>query len=122
MSPFIHFSKKEHLFETVKEGNDIKYNFEFQNLGKKPLVISNASSACSCTFAEFPLAPVMPGQKGEIKALFTTKGFYGTQVKTINVTSNAENELIQLKIRGTVTEVEAFAKEREEKDQAMGKG
>jgi len=112
---YIVFNEMEHAFETVKEGENIKHKFEFQNLGKKPLVISNASSACSCTFAEFPLEPIMPGQNGEISALFTTKGFYGKQVKTINVTSNAENDLIQLRITGLVQEVEAFSKEREEK-------
>ena len=90
-------------FGTVKEGDVVEYSFKFKNTGTKPLVISEAQASCGCTVAEKPVAPILPGETGTIKAKFNTDKKPGEAHKNITVVSNAVPEFPPLLIKGTVT-------------------
>jgi Protein of unknown function (DUF1573) len=84
----IAWTQTEKDLGTIEEGQKIEIAFEFTNKGKKPLVIKNVTATCGCTVPEIPKEPVMPGQKGLIKAVFDSQGRAGANQKTISVDAN----------------------------------
>lgn len=100
----IHFPEEKHNFGTIKEVNGpVAYHFEFINKGQSPLIIKDVEATCGCTTPEWTKKPIMPGQKGSIKAIYDPKNRPGTFEKTITVTSNAQNKnKYTLKISGEV--------------------
>ena len=55
---------------------EIKLDFPFVNSGNEPLIITSASGNGSAT-AEYPKNPIIPKQKGVIKAKFTRFRYTG---------------------------------------------
>jgi hypothetical protein len=94
-----------HDFGTLKEGPEATYVFKFKNVGKQPLIITNASASCGCTVPVFEKSPVLPGKTGEIKVTYNTAGRGGQPFnKTVFITSNAASEkpTYEIFIKGTV--------------------
>jgi len=77
--------------------------FTYTNTGDADLVISSASASCGCTVPKFDKKPVPPGRSGTIEVIFDTSGREGVQTKTVVVQSNAENNLVILRIIADVT-------------------
>lgn len=98
--PIISFERLTHDFGKVYDGRSVSYEFVFVNTGKTPLILSNVQPSCGCTTPEWPREPIMPGQKGKIKAIYTAGTFRGAFNKSINVSSNASQSPIQLIIKG----------------------
>ena len=99
----INFSDRAHDFGTIKEVNGaVSYDFEFVNAGTAPILIKNVESSCGCTSPQWSKQPVLPGQKGFVKATFDPKDRPGFFDKTITVYSNAKPTVVELKIKGTV--------------------
>ncbi len=96
------FEVTEHDFGTVTEGELATKVFAFKNVGDAPIVISNVKASCGCTTPEWPKEPVMPGETGQIKAVYNSKNRPGAFFKTITITSNATEPNAMLKIKGTV--------------------
>ena len=53
----------------VKRGEKRKFSFTFTNTGDEDIVI-DLVSACECTTTDYPVLPIKPGKKGEIKVVF----------------------------------------------------
>ena len=88
-------------YGTIEKGADGERIFEFTNTGNAPLIISNAKSTCGCTVPNWPKAPIMPGETGEIRVKYDTKRVNPIR-KTITVTSNADTPSVALKIKGLI--------------------
>jgi len=99
--PVIKFEKIEHDFGKIKEGTMAVHQFVFYNNGKTALVLTNVKASCGCTTPEWPKEPILPGQKGVVKAAFNSYGRPGTFMKFITVISNAGPE-VTLTIKGEV--------------------
>lgn len=99
--PVISFEKLSHDFGKVYDGKSVSYEFVFVNTGKVPLILTNVQPSCGCTTPEWPREPIMPGQKGRIKAIYTAGTFRGAFNKSISVVSNAEQSPVQLIIKGS---------------------
>ncbi|MGB3618462.1 MAG: DUF1573 domain-containing protein [Catalinimonas sp.] len=87
----IQFEEKSHDFGDIKQGEVVTYTFNFENVGKAPLVLSNVQTTCGCTATDWPRDPIMPGAKSSITARFNSTGKMGRQNKVITVISNAGN-------------------------------
>lgn len=92
------FSKPEHDFGKVKAGEKVGCIFSYSNTGDADLVIASASASCGCTVPKYDRKPVPPGGSGTIEVVFDTAGREGIQTKTVVVQSNAENNLVILRI------------------------
>ncbi len=75
-------------FGQVAEGSKAEHTFRFQNTGDTLLVISKVNSSCGCTAALVSAQELAPGEWGELKTTFNSRGFRGTVSKTIYVYSN----------------------------------
>ncbi len=98
----ITFAKEKHDFGNVKEGKRVIYYFKFKNSGDKPLIIFEAKGSCGCTVPEYPINPIAPGQSGEIKVEFNSKGKSGKQTKYVTLNANTEPSEIRLIIKANV--------------------
>lgn len=96
------FKEETHDYGEVPEGPLAEYDFEFKNVGKKPIVISEAHGSCGCTVPKWPTEPVMPGKKGTIHVTYNTQGRPGPISKEVTINSNAQQSPMVLHIRGTV--------------------
>lgn len=99
--PVIKFEKLEHDFGKIKEGTLATYEFVVENTGKTPLILINVVASCGCTTPEWSKVPIMPGQKGKVKAAYNSYGRPGAFHKYITVKSNAGAD-ITLGIKGDV--------------------
>lgn len=100
--PSIAFAEEFHDFGEVKEGEVVEHTFTFTNEGEGPLIISNAQGSCGCTVPDWPRQPIAPGQKGQIKVSFNSKGRAGRQDKRVTLTTNAVPQSKVLNITSNV--------------------
>ncbi len=75
--------------------------FKFKNVGKTPLVINDIKSSCGCTVPKKPEGPILPGDSGEIEVKYATNRPGGFS-KSITVSSNADEPVKMLQIKGIV--------------------
>ena len=87
-SPVITFSRTEHDFGTINEGDIVETVFDFTNTGKSELIITNATATCGCTVPEWPKEPIAVGGTGQIKVKFNSSGKPNKQSKTVTLTTN----------------------------------
>lgn len=99
----IEFDTKDYDFGTVEEGKIVEGIFKISNKGKTDLVITNASASCGCTVPEWPKEAIKPGDSGELKFSFNSRGRTGKQSKTITLLTNTAEGTETLRIGGIVT-------------------
>ena len=96
------FETENHNFGSLAEGVMASYEFEFTNIGNKPIKISKVTASCGCTTPYWSKEEIAPGQKGKIKATYNTSGRPGQFTKSITIRSNATNKTKILYISGKV--------------------
>jgi hypothetical protein len=100
--PVIEFTKVEHDFGKVIQGEVVSYSFRFKNTGKTDLVIANISAACGCTATQYPKTPVKPGEEEKIEVIFNSAGRQGFQNKTLSVAANTQPSTTVLTVKAQV--------------------
>lgn len=85
---FTLFSDKTYDFGTIKQGDVIEHIFKFKNTGKNDLIIRKIKSSCGCTAVSVGSKTIKPGEEGNIKAIFNSRGKRGQQHKSITITTN----------------------------------
>jgi hypothetical protein len=96
------FKEETHDYGEVPEGPKAECDFEFKNVGKKPIVISEAHGSCGCTVPQWPSEPILPGKKGKIHVVYNTDHRPGPISKEVTINSNAAQQPMVIHIRGTV--------------------
>lgn len=99
----LNFDKTEHDFGIISEGDIVETVFKFTNTGKSELIITSAKGNCGCTVPDWPRQPILPGETGEIKVEFNSKGRPNLQQKNITITANTANGKEIIKVRAQVT-------------------
>ena len=99
----ITFSRNEHDFGTINEGDIVETTFDFTNTGKSELIITNAKATCGCTVPEWPKQPISVGESGQIKVKFNSAGKPNKQSKTVTLTTNTEKGKETVLIKAQVT-------------------
>lgn len=98
----IEFENTVYDFGTVKEGAKVDHSFKFKNTGTAPIILAQVSASCGCTTPDYTKEPILPGKEGEIKVSFDSQGQVGNQQKIVTISSNAENRVTTVQIKGTV--------------------
>ncbi len=96
------FVTEQHDFGTIPEGPQAKFDFEFTNVGKEPLILTDVHASCGCTTPVWSKEPISPGAKSKITAVYNTKGRGGNFTKTITIKSNAKGGDKIVIIKGVV--------------------
>ena len=106
--PKITFEETTHEFGVISEGEKAKHTFQFINDGTEPLILTNVKASCGCTTPKWPREPIMPGETGEIQAIYNSKNRPGKFNKAITIQSNAANAAtMRVFIKGEVQRVQA---------------
>ena len=100
--PEIKFTEEVHDFGKITQGERVKTNFTFTNTGRSNLIISNVSTTCGCTVADYPKDPIAPGKGGKIEVEFNSEGKSGNVERKITVVSNCEPNATSLTIKSLV--------------------
>jgi hypothetical protein len=95
------FNEEKHDYGKIPQGTPVTTVFEFTNIGKEPLILTNVQPTCGCTIADYTKTPVKAGEKGLIKITYNAIAG-GPFNKTIVVTSNAKTPTKYLNIIGEV--------------------
>ena len=96
------FDKKTHEFGVVLWKHPATATFTVKNDGNKPLVISNVTTSCGCTVADWTKEPIAPGAIGVVTSTFDAKAL-GHFYKDIGVYCNASDRPIYLMLQGEVS-------------------
>ena len=96
------FDKMTHEFGVVLWKHPATATFQIKNDGDKPLVISNVTTSCGCTVADWTKEPIAPGATGVVTSTFDAKAL-GYFYKDIGVYCNASARPIYLMLRGEVS-------------------
>lgn len=86
----ITFSKKDHDFGIIKQGDKVECVFQITNTGNQPLILEEIHGSCGCVTAEFSKDPIPVGQSTEIKVKFNSHGKKGKQAKSLTITANTK--------------------------------
>ena len=98
----ITFDQTEYDFGKILQGEVVSYTFRFTNTGNVPLIITGVDKSCGCTASEYPNEPIAPGEGGNIKITYDSKGHFGFQTKSVVVVSNAMPATTTLRIKAEV--------------------
>lgn len=88
--PTMTFQKEEHDFGTIKQGDKVSTDFKFKNTGEADLIITSARGSCGCTVPDYPKTAIKPGETGNIKVSFDSKGKQGKTNKTVTILCNTK--------------------------------
>lgn len=88
IGPKLKFKEVAWNFGKAKEGKILTHIFKFTNIGDTPLVIGTVRTSCGCAAALVSKKEIAPGNEGEIKVTFNTRGYSGQLSKYIYVDSN----------------------------------
>src|SRR5476651_1864925 len=103
------FNEEKHDFGKIPQGTPVTTVFEFTNIGKAPLILTEVRPTCGCTIADYTKTPVLPGAKGLIKITYNA-AVAAPFNKTIVVKSNAVTPEKYLNIIGEVIAKPASSK------------
>lgn len=95
------FEEIDYNFGYINLKNEAEHVFNFNNIGKSPIIISEVETSCGCTGVDWTKKPVKPGKEGHVIIKYDA-AFPGTFEKTIKVHYNGKDSPVLLKIRGKV--------------------
>lgn len=98
----ITFDELVHKFGKINQGEKVEHVFKFTNTGGEPLIITNAKGTCGCTVPAWPRELIAPGETGEIKVVFNSKGKRGQRNQKVTITANTEPAQTIIALRGEV--------------------
>ncbi len=102
--PKLNFASTRHNYGSIREeAGKQEAVFHFTNTGDSVLVITRVQPSCGCTASDYTKAPVPPGGKGFVTAVFDPRGYNSRFAKSISVYSNAKPAVTVLIIEGEVT-------------------
>tara|TARA_B100000508_G_scaffold141093_1_gene146530 strand:- start:35097 stop:37343 length:2247 start_codon:yes stop_codon:yes gene_type:complete len=79
-------------------GTQIEKVFTIVNNGDKPITIEDVRIPCECITAETTVETLQPGEKGQVKVIFDTKGYEGHEVKSVYIMYSGADEELRLVI------------------------
>ena len=103
--PIMEFETTVVDYGTIVKNADPVRTVAFTNVGKEPLVITNAKGSCGCTVPTWPKEPIMPGESSVIEVRYATNRL-GKINKTIRITTNEGTQPHVLKVVGHILDSE----------------
>jgi hypothetical protein len=101
--PVLEFEQVKHEFGLIVQGEQLSYTFKFKNVGGSNAVISQVSSTCGCTIADWTKHPIKPGESGQVDVIFNSSGKPAGYIsKTVNVLANTQPNTIQLEVTAEI--------------------
>ncbi|MDR0938779.1 MAG: DUF1573 domain-containing protein [Mediterranea sp.] len=108
--PRLSSNEETHRFGQIEWNIPVTVEYTITNTGNKPLVLTDVTTSCACSVAEWTKTPIDPGKKGVVRATFDARAL-GHFDKSVSIYSNAIPHLTHLRFTGEVTrEVTDFSR------------
>lgn len=99
----LEWRKVSHDFGEIVKDVPASAEFELENLGSEPILITRVKGSCGCTATSYDKDPIQPGKSASVKATYNAKAT-GPFTKTVTVYTNAQDEPFVLTVKGTVVD------------------
>ena len=99
--PLFKWDEESHDFGEIPQGTPATTRYYFTNVGKSPLLITEAKPTCGCTTPDWTREEIAPGKKGYVEATYNAANPGGFQ-KNVTVISNASPTPVSLTLKGSV--------------------
>jgi hypothetical protein len=76
-------------FGSIVQGEVVTHTFRFRNSGNDVLVIKDLIPDCGCTRPKIDKKVFKPGEEGSVEVIFDSKGWQGSQYKSVAIRSNS---------------------------------
>lgn len=87
----------------VQKGEKINAEFKIKNTGAYPLVVAEVKGSCTCTVADKPEDPIMPGDSYVIRAYVDTdRTGAGAISKSITIVANTDPSISSVLVKAIV--------------------
>ncbi|HCX99338.1 MAG TPA: hypothetical protein DG754_04280 [Bacteroidales bacterium] len=87
---------------TISHGEVVSYTFSFSNRGNAALVIKDLIPDCGCTDVQLSKKVITPGEKATVEVIFNSRGWHGSQYKSVSIVSNATTPIRSVTIKVNV--------------------
>lgn len=101
--PQIRFERNEADVGVIDEGEFVDLEFIFQNTGNETLLIKRVDTSCGCIRTILDKREYTPGEKGQLKIIYNSRGRLGRINEQVVVVANSEARFHRLQVVGTVT-------------------
>ena len=99
----IKFDSTEFNFGTFhEEKGPVTHIFHFTNISSDTLKVIEVRSSCGCTIPDWTRKPILPNEKGFVKAIYNPRNRVGAFTKNLIVVINTNPDGITLHISGNV--------------------
>ncbi len=85
----IEFDKDFVDLGNISHGEVVAYTFNFTNSGTEGLIIKDLIPDCGCTNVTLSKKVLNPGEEASLEVVFNSRGWYGSQYKSVSIVSNA---------------------------------
>lgn len=100
--PQISFISKHFSFGEIDKNNIVTYDFLFKNIGDNPLLIYKVDVSCGCLSAIYTERPILKDSMGFVRVRVDPNKVEGHFIKNVFVKSNATEDVVLLKVEGTI--------------------
>jgi hypothetical protein len=76
-------------FGSIVQGEVVTHTFRFRNSGNDVLIIKDLIPDCGCTQPKIDKKVLNPGEEGSVEVIFDSKGWQGSQYKSVAIRSNS---------------------------------
>jgi hypothetical protein len=91
-------------FGSIVEGEAVSHTFHFRNAGNEVLIIKDLIPDCGCTQPKIDKREYNPGEEGSVEVIFNSKGWFGSQYKSVTLRTNSPNREKSVTIKANVLE------------------
>jgi Protein of unknown function (DUF1573) len=81
----------------IPQGKPVTVQFEFSNKAKEPVIISNVTTSCGCTVADYSKKPIMKNEKSTIKVTYNAANAGAFSKDITVILANEETQVLHLK-------------------------
>ena len=75
-------------FGSIHEGEVISHTFHFKNIGNDVLIVKDLIPDCGCTLPKIDKKEYNHGEEGSVEVVFDSKGWQGSQYKSVTLRTN----------------------------------
>ncbi|NOU16091.1 MAG: DUF1573 domain-containing protein [Bacteroidales bacterium] len=76
-------------FGSIIQGEVVTHTFYFRNIGTEDLIIKELIPDCGCTQPKIDKKVLKPGEEGVVEVIFDSKGWQGSQYKSVTLRTNS---------------------------------
>lgn len=91
-------------FGTIVQGEVVSHTFYFYNAGDDVLIVKDIIPDCGCTKPKIAKKILEPGEESSVEVIFDSKGWYGSQYKSVALRTNSSIRDKSVTIKANVVE------------------